>query len=261
MIRGLPLACLALVPVQAIAQSVETRQSVLENPQTAPSQLEPEMRTGSRLPTRPSEMEDTATRRMGKDFAKCTYQRNPALAERVLLASDPATVDLSRAGIEGEDLHEKFALSDCLEKAMSLNQSRVMLRFESRLLRVMFAEEAYLAFNKSPLDLPDGATELVSDRVILDDNPRARGLGNFSDCLVYHGANEADAILRSRPGTSQEMEAVRALVPAISSCLTEGQEVALTPGNVRGLVADGLWTRSHYANRNTETPAQQDASK
>ncbi|MEC7817920.1 MAG: hypothetical protein VX454_04570 [Pseudomonadota bacterium] len=238
----------AILPASAFAQSGLPIEEVME---PVPSELEPEVPTGSRIPLKPVVLADDKTRNLMKDFGRCIYIKNPSLAEKVLLQSDPTNLDLNRIGLGGDQLFKKFGLNSCLGTTMAIDHSDARFRFSSDMLRTMLAEEAYLDNNKQAITIAADATEMVGERAFFGDKPnsRARSLAGFSDCVVFHGTEDADALVRSRPASAGEMSAVQALIPAISACLYEGDKIDLTPASIRGYVADGLWTRSYYQDR------------
>lgn len=238
----------AFLPTSAFAQSGLPIEEVME---PVPSELEPEVPTGSRIPLKPVVIADDKTRNLIKDFGRCIYIKNPSLAEQVLLHSDPSNLDLSRVGLAGDQLFKKFGLRSCLGNTMAIDHNEALFRFSPDMLRTMLAEEAYLNNNKQAITIAADATEMVGERVFFEDKPnsRARSLAGFSDCVIFHGTEDADALVRSKPASAEETSAVQALIPAISACLYEGDKIDLTPASIRGFVADGLWTRSHYQNR------------
>lgn len=222
------------------------------------SELEPKAVTGSRILQKPEQLDIDLVRVMQKDFGKCIYRKEAVLADRFLLFSDPVSVDFDALGFEVEDLEdliEKFSMSDCLNATMRANQSETLLKFDMRLLRPLLAEEAYLEAFDTPFMLPEDAPEFVIERVFVTSNnlQKAKSLGAFSDCVVYQSVSEADALLRSRPSSSQEMKSIKALIPALSACVVDGQEVKLTPASIRSIVAEGLWTRSYYTGSRNES--------
>ncbi len=228
--------------------------------QERPTELEPETRLGSRIAQKPETMDLDAARQMRKHFARCIYERHAKLADRYLVSSDPTDVDFDMLGIGSDDLHDQFSLSECLTRAMTINQSKVLMRFDQRLLRPLLAEEAYLKQNKQALSLTTDAEIYLSGRrfVSASMDTRAKALGAFADCVIYQAPAVSDAMLRAKPASSDESKAVQALVPALSACIVEGQQVSLTADTIRSLVAEGLWARSHYGSVTTGDPAKMD---
>lgn len=225
--------------------------------------LESEQRVGSRIAKGPETVRADLVRKMQKGLARCIYRRHQELADRYLLSSDPINVDFELLGIEIRDLHDKFSLSKCLSDAMRENQSTVSMKFDLRLFRPLLAEEAYLDRNRQPLLLSADADEFLSDRIFVStgDLARAKGVAAFADCVVYHAPADSDALLRTGPASVDENEAVRKLVPGLSKCLVEGQEVSLTPLRIRTLVAEGLWARSHHSSAVAATQGERDEAK
>jgi hypothetical protein len=211
--------------------------------QLRPEVLAPEVRTGSRLAVKPRVVDEDRAALIRFGFARCMYRANPRAAASLLENSDPAEVDLQKAGIK--DLGDAFKLERCLGDEALADQDQLGLRMPRLTMRLMLAEQAYLAARPTPPQLTGGLTEQI-DRPYVSEGEKlvkAQGVGAFSDCVVFHNAAGADALVRTPPGSEAERVAARSLAPALGSCLTEGQEVALNVRSIRQFVADGLWNR------------------
>lgn len=187
-------------------------------------------------------------RQIEKDLAKCVTNRKPELVEKILANSDAVTVDPAKIGYSPAELLDKLGLDYCLEKMLFVEGMEMRLTFKPSKLRANFAEETYLRRHRSPMVRSAGWTEVIAERVSANGESEslAKLRGSFSDCLVFNAAEKADALLRTQVESAAEMAAVKALVPAISGCLYEGDKLDFTPAMVRQYAADGLWARSYY---------------
>lgn len=209
---------------------------------------EPYTRTGSRIAKDPETLGSGPARQIVKDMARCVHRRNPELAERFLKASDPRTVDYESLGFVAGEAPRILDMEKCKGETRLGYELRSMMRMSTPLFRMALAEESYLARNSRPITISEDSEEILSNRYfVLDaDIEQKRALGAFADCTVFHAPAEADRLLRTTPGSQQEVAAAQALVPALSQCLVEGQEVALDVKGIREFAADGLWSRSVY---------------
>lgn len=217
-------------------------------PIIAEAQLAPEPQTGSRFAKAAEQIEQTKLRIMMKDMARCVFSKQPNLVRKLLQSSDVGGVDFERLGVSEPNLIKRFPLSTCLVRSMDDQVSTAQLNLNTTTLRSVLAEEVYLSEYNTPIEIPDGQSETLANRYFTpsDNNAKSAAFGAFTDCVVYKSPQDADAVLRTRPGSEQEKTAVRALIPALSACIIKDQEVTLTEAGIRTIVADGLWSRSHY---------------
>ncbi|MXP42379.1 hypothetical protein GRI75_12085 [Altererythrobacter soli] len=228
---GLATAAAVLLAAPAIAQ-----------------QPEPYKRTGSRIAKPVEQLDAGGARQMLKGVARCVYHDQPDTVERYLRSSDPLAVDYASFGIAQADVIKEFDLPACMNETKAAFQLRTSMRMSGPAFRVALAEEAYLGRHTDALKLPADGPEMLTNRFFVQaaSMPQAQALGAFADCVVFHAPAEADDMLRTAPGTKAESDAARALVPALSECLVAGREVRLDEKGIRDIVADGLWSRSHY---------------
>ena len=209
------------------------------------AQDEPANMPASRLKTPFVEANTDRARKYMKDFAKCVYRRKPERSEKLLRYSDNASINYSAVGFERDEIETKLSLSSCAGDVMDGRQESVVVRISPLSLRNHLAEEAYLSHNASALVIAESDDEVLSNRYeTLTATDKTRFRAAFADCVVYHAVREADALIRTSVATDEERQAVKALVPALSQCLTDGQEMELTVKTIRGLAADGLWSRT-----------------
>lgn len=214
----------------------------------AQAQERPYRPTGTRISQEPERANPNAARELMKSTARCVYRRHEAAALEFLRVTDPVNAPLSVLGDSYDAIEGRLTIGECMGEATSLEQTQSYMAVQSRALRASLAEEAYLARQQVPLVLPADAPEILDTRFFRagDLEVQARGLAAFADCVVYHAPTEADALARAAVGSDNERARARALVPAISQCLVEGQEANLTTGGIREMVADGLWSRTEY---------------
>lgn len=215
------------------------------SPVAAHAQIEPEAPLGSRIPVKSKAVDPVRAGIVKKGFARCLYLKNSAKTPLLLENSDPVTVDLDKIEIPNNDLGKYLGMATCLGDQADGTQSALGLRFSPIQLRAMLQEESYLDAHAAAPVLAEGSIELIQRSYFSEgDNLRAaRGLGVFSDCLVFKDTRSSDAILRTMPGSKEESAAAQALGPTLGACLVQGQTLSLTPSSIRGFAADGLWTR------------------
>lgn len=223
-----PISCLALA---------------LALPSATAAQLAPEASTGSRVPIKPVQVGQSQAGIIRKRFAQCMYRSARPKAIALLEHSDPVAVDLKNAKVG--DLDDAFNMSSCLSDAMDGGQTEIGTKFGRALLRDMLAEEAYLEAN-AVVPPPPADTSLPAHTIYVaegEERARAVALLAFADCTITRDLNHSDALLRTLPASPAERAAAFALSPAFSACLTQGQELTLTPRGIRAFVAFAMWNR------------------
>ena len=225
-------------------------------PVGAQAQLEPTTQLGSRIPIKPKVVDPVRAGLVKKGFAQCLYRRNSSKAPLLLGNSDPVTIDYNKLKMPSNDIGKYLDMETCLGEQVDETQLGIGLKFSPIRLRSMLQEEAYLAANKDAPILPLGSVESI-DRTYIstgDGLNTAKGLGAFSDCLVFRDTKNADALLRAMPGSKEESVAAQALVPTLGACLVQGQTLSLTPSSIRTFAADGLWNR--YVRSGSTVPGE-----
>ena len=175
-----------------------------------------------------------------RDFANCLYVTDPAKAEYFLEHSDAYAVG-------------PFPGLDNVEAYLGVGQCRARqpaafaaINYKPSIvtLRGMLAEQAYLARNAA-YPGPKGIVAIRRYYVSPDPkvNANARGMALFSDCLVSSDSENADALLRTVPGSDAERAAAQLIAPALGKCLLGGQTIPFKPQDVRWFAAEGLWQR------------------
>jgi hypothetical protein len=214
----------------------------------SPAQAQLETPPGSRVPrpveTRPIE-KDTAEI-IRQRFLACVYAQKPKQVDTLLAASDMLQANWKAAGIESRRLSTALAMDRCLGRASSVTDSDLVLKMDFPSMRAMLAEQSYRARHPSgpnwirkPMPVP--VRQFMSEGEALS---RARSASQFADCVVAAAPREADALVRTLAGTAAERAAVLPLVPYLGPCVLQGMEVSFSPGQLRALLADGLWVAS-----------------
>jgi hypothetical protein len=211
----------------------------------AHGQLTPEVQTGSLIPVKPRAVDPGRAGMIRKDFARCIYGMAKTKATALLDNSDPITVNPAAAKIK--DIERDLAMETCLGGAGGPDQLALGMKFSTESLRDLLAEEAYLATNRdapllspAPIALPPIQLKYVSTG---DSLMRAQGMVSFTDCVVLKDVTHADALLRTMPGSKDEIAAARALSPALGGCLVQGQSATLSAAGIRAIMAYAMWTR------------------
>jgi len=66
-------------------------------------------------------------------------------------------------------------------------------------------------------------------------------LQDFGHCVAVHEWAGARALLLSKPGSFEQREAIAKLTPVLGPCLSENVEIALTPENLRRVLAEPVY--------------------
>jgi len=208
----------------------------------AHAQLKPEVQTGSLIPVKPRTLEREDAGVVRKHFAQCVYRSAKPKVVALLDHSDAVAVDLPGAHIK--NVSAELNMESCLGDEVGINENALGMKFSVNTLRDLLAEEAYLANDRTPPSLPSAVPPLDAKFVSTGDGlARAQALTAFADCAVTGDLADADALLRTTPGSDQERAAAVALAPGLGKCLVQGQKVSLTPMSIRALLSYGLWTR------------------
>ncbi|TMM49992.1 hypothetical protein [Qipengyuania marisflavi] len=243
---------LAIILAAAVAYPVQAQQVPFP---------ESDLATGTRFKRLPENVARDESRMMQKRIVKCSVYRNKDLARQILINSDPVTIDFVALDVDKDDLMDELDISDCIGRSMKNSTYRMQMRFQYQTLRALMAEEVYLMdFNAPPAPAATAGTAVSGrskDRLV---HPRAEQIAGLADCLVFHGPAAADALLRSTIASDAEHEAIEALYPALQSCgMNSTEEVVLDYSMVRQVIADGLWTRSHYGDEGSPQASEDDA--
>lgn len=210
------------------------------------AQMASEGQTGSHIVRKSKPVDPSRAGEIRHGLGRCIVAQKAEAVERLLLNSDPVTVPLKEAGFrDADDLSEKLGMPICLSKEANAGDSALALGMNGVALRGLLAEHMYLRKQEGAPFLPTDATQ-TTDRTYASQGEalaQATTLATFADCVTFKDTPDADALLRTRAGTAEEIAAARVLAPALGSCLVEGSTMKLTPKFIRQIVADGMWQR------------------
>lgn len=206
-----------------------------------------DLQTGSRFKMQAETPDAGKGREMQKRVARCVTYRSKTLVREILAKSDPSQIAYGELTIDAEDLSKELGVSKCISRAMSANTISMRMSYQFQTLRNLFAEEVYLMDVNDPLVIADNEPETLPNRYFVGGraNPMAEAMATMGDCFSYRGAVEGDAFLRTRPGTSEERDAVSAFMPVVDGCIGGADEMNVDVSMMRKIVADGLWSRYH----------------
>lgn len=234
----------------------------------AAAQLQPEVRTGSRLPVKPIAMEDDETRRLIREFARCVASGHRALAAHYVL---------DRSSLEIQPHHRPLLDGRCVTVEPMFDQ--VGLRLPGETFRFALAE-ALLQDELATINADDFANapalalpQLVQARYepetgkkytkeqleTMSEHRRndqaALILYKLGDCAARTNPKGAKAVLQAAPDSPEELAAIRAGMPAIGSCLESGLQLKLDRARLRGALAFGYYSLAHaWAAKQNEQP-------
>lgn len=75
----------------------------------------------------------------------------------------------------------------------------------------------------------------------------ALALERFGECVSRADARGVRKLLRQRPGSSEEDEAINALKPKFAACIPRDQTIRFSPSILKGAVAEGIYRLSQAA--------------
>ncbi|MCA3254558.1 MAG: hypothetical protein INF91_02945 [Alphaproteobacteria bacterium] len=182
---------------------------------------------------------DAKTRALDGFFA-CLVKRNPEASAQVLAI--PA--DKSESGAAIGKLVRAEDGPSCLTGVGGFRLGAQKDFYRAGLARAVYLRK----FDAAPLVLLPVAETLAG--VPSQPNP----MRSFAACLVDGDLPSADALIRSRAGSPEEMNAIRALQPAMPGCVDDKARVALTRQSLRAGVAEALYERVTALTETTSGP-------
>jgi hypothetical protein len=217
----------------------------------ASAQLEPEAHTGSRIAEAPQQFPTDQTREILQRFAECAVKKFPQLAHQMVLDATKVTV--------GEK-YMKVADPDCLVQATSYQFGIVQLKMSPDSFRSAVADElmkrnlssfdpaqiaAAASLPEPSLDPADYVPKPGSNtRWKQEDYDKAKQrdtaaiwLFDFGECAARANPAEARNLLQTKINSDEELQALRAMMPAFSSCLDRGHKLSTERASLRGTIA------------------------
>lgn len=150
---------------------------------------------------------------------------------------------------QGEHFVALINSSDC-----DIDAPAVSLKFKGTLIRGSFYELMYLKDfgNRSAVE---SFTDIspVSYAKVGSSNGLAGSKYQLSvalgDCTVRAAPAAARQLLLTKLASAQESAAIQSLVPFLSTCIPQGQQMNLTTSSIRGAIAESLYrlTQAKYA--------------
>ena len=208
----------------------------------AHAQVNPDIQLGSKIPVRPEKPDPVKDGLVRDRYVSCAYGPHQKEVDGLLEISDPITVDFEGAGIDNSKMFRRWDIRECFVMQGDAVQSSIS--FSPVAFRYMMLEAAYLrAHPEVPANHENWLARPRNYVTTGDMLPTATALGTMSDCIASQDPVGADLLLRTSSGTKKEKQAAMDLVPALSACIVAGQQLQLTPANIRGFAADGLWQR------------------
>lgn len=207
------------------------------------------MQTGTRFFKEPETASAAEARSMQKRVARCIFDRKKRQVRDVLQNSNFYEIHFDALPYEMDEMFDQLGFSPCLGRLMRGADNttyQMYARMQYSTLRNLLAEEAYIEdYDAPPAIGPEDAQDIASrfggERV----HPQISTMAALADCVTFNAPQAGDDLLRSRPGSSAEDEAVETLGPVLATCANSSEpELSISTSLIRQIVADGLWTRA-----------------
>lgn len=195
-----------------------------------------------------TEADRQRSRSMTDMLARCMWDRGNDKGLDLLERTDLGFYQFEQIGIASSDIGRFYPISHCLGRVAERNNSGVTLRFSAPGIRQSYLQAAYFdMYPQSPTWLQPGLE--VAERVLPLSGADAgvRAQLDFADCVILADPQGADYLFRTPPGTDIEREALRALVPAFSTCVPEGVQLEINPQAMRIAIGEGLWHAARHS--------------
>lgn len=194
------------------------------------------------------------SRDMVRQFGRCIWDRGNDKGLDLLSRTDFGFRTFEQLGMDYEDAMDNYPISTCLRRVANSNNSGVRLSYNAESIRRWYIEAAYLD------TWPDGPSWAVPGNVVGERSyplsasyPTVHSAMDFADCVVSADPVGTDFFYRTAEGSEEEMAALRAIVPAITPCVPQGQQMDIVPFSMRVWIGEALW---HAANNNAPAPAE-----
>ena len=209
------------------------------------------METGTRFEREAETASATQARWMQKRVANCVFNRNKDEVREILANSNFYSIQFDAFDQDPETLFDDLNVDFCIGRLMRGADNRVhhtYMQIQYSTLRNLLAEEAYLQDFDGPPSIDSATPQDVAGRFNgMRVHPQISTMASLADCLTYHASAQTHDLLRARPGSDDEEEAITALGPVIVSCAdTQEQQLQIPTSLIRQMAADGLWSRSYY---------------
>lgn len=185
----------------------------------------------------PENGDPLARARIGMNsFAAClaTSARNGVNAYLMSVPGSPESTTLMR----------RLVRKDCLS-VDGLENSSGGLEFSDAVLRGALYEAVYQ--DRFGRNLPGDLTAVPAIDYVFGTNPvdaddrQDVALRRFADCVTRSASGEVHTLILSRPASSLEKEAMRALMPKLSGCLSKDLTIKFSKVQLRGVLGETLY--------------------
>jgi hypothetical protein len=239
-------ACLSLaVTVPALAQSNNDDSTPL-NSRIKRDRQYPTENPAKVVPTNKlNKVELAQSQEMGRVFSRCLYTRSRSGAIELLGKTDFGFVNFAQIGMQPQQAAQTYGFQDCLRRATMVYGESVVLPYNAVSLRSWLLQAAYFDRNPNgPTWIRQGYVTAPRTYPLSQNDPRIQASMAFADCVVATDPNRADRFFRTAEGTAEQQQAIADLTPALSSCLTQGQQVELSPVILHAWLGEALWHAS-----------------
>jgi hypothetical protein len=176
-------------------------------------------------------------------IADCLLKRHPALAAK-WLGMLPGTAE-ERALLNG--ISDDLGICMSRDRLLVLDSKRV--GFQPVSLRIPIATAlAIRALASLPRSFAPGPAAQPWFEAKLKAHPAGARIDqvslardDYGHCVATRRWAGSRDLLLSKPGSPQEKDAIRRLVPVLGPCLTEGSTLQLTPANIRLMLAQPVY--------------------
>ncbi|RIV88758.1 hypothetical protein [Aurantiacibacter zhengii] len=209
------------------------------------------MQVGTRFERAPENATAAEARWMQKRVANCVFNRNRDAVREILANSNFYSIHFEQFGQDPETLFDDLEVNYCIGRLMRGADNRTYhtyMQIQYSTLRNLLAEEAYLQDFDGPPQVGASPQDVAARFDGMRVHPQVSTMAGLADCLTYNAPEEAHAMLKARPGSGTEAETVDALGPVLAACANSDDEtLTIQTSLIRQIVADGLWSRSHYS--------------
>lgn len=193
-----------------------------------------------------SDAQRSRSRTMVDQLARCLWNRSNENGLDLLSRTDFGFMTFSQIGLEGEEIGDNYAIDTCMSRVARNASSSVMLRFDAPSIRQWYIQAAYFDYYEDgPEWVQPGYTVAEREFPLSENDQPVQVAMAFADCMVAQDPFGADYLFRTAPDSDEEFAAIEALVPAMSPCLPQGQELEIDPRALRIWVGEGLWHASN----------------
>lgn len=198
------------------------------------------------------------SRDMLSQFSKCIFNRSREGSLDLLQKTDYGFATFEQIGLDNNKAPRIYGFKDCLSRVASTHGTGVQLRFSAASLRQWLIQQAYFdRHEESPGWVQPGIVITSRSYPLSEQQPSVQVPMAFADCVVGSDPYTADFFYRTTSGSGEEKRAIDGLMPALGSCLPQGQQVELSPPLLRVWLGEALW---HAATNNRPSATESDGT-